>query len=168
VGSRVAVLTAIGVLALIAYHDLRRRRIPNELSVAVASLGLIRMMLTGDPAAAGCTLAVAVATFATTFLLFWRGVIGGGDAKLIPGVALLVGYRELLAFLFLMSLLGGVLALAVFARGKLRSKSNLGARPAQTLLPTQTTAPVTASQRLTVPYGVAVAAAGAITLVIAR
>lgn len=162
------ILAGIAILAIVAYGDVRTRRIPNALCLAVACLGLMRLVLADDPGAAGYTLAAAAASFVATFLLFWRGAIGGGDAKLIPGVALLVGYQELAAFLFFMSLLGGVLALAVLARGKLRSMLRLGGRPAQTPLPAQTAAPRAARQGLTVPYGAAVAAAGAITLIIAR
>ena len=167
VGS-VVVFTAIGVLAFIGYDDLRTRRIPNELSIAVASLGLIRMMLTGNLSAIGYTLLAGAAAFAVTFLLFWRGAIGGGDAKLIPAVILLVGHQELLGFLFLMSLFGGGLAFAILARSKLRLGVGLINWTVQPLLPARAGASKTVPQRLTVPYGLAVAAAGAITLITAR
>jgi len=77
------VILAIGILAIIAYGDLRRRRIPNELSLAIAILGLTRMLLGDDAVAAGPTLAAAAAVFVAAFLLFWRGILGGGDAKLV-------------------------------------------------------------------------------------
>ncbi len=48
-----AVLIAgMGILAAIAYGDVRTRRIPNVLAGAIAVLGLVRMILGGDPV--GC------------------------------------------------------------------------------------------------------------------
>jgi prepilin peptidase CpaA len=167
VGS-IIVLSAIGVLALIAYDDVRTRRIPNVLSIAIASLGLIRIVLVGDPSATGYTLLASAAAFAITLLLFWCGAIGGGDAKLIPAVVLLVGYRETLGFLFLMSLFGGALALAIAALSKMRSGRDFMKWPLQAPLPAQIVAPAMTRQRPTVPYGVAISAAGAITLITAR
>jgi prepilin peptidase CpaA len=157
---------AVGILAVIAYGDVRVRRIPNALSLAIAALGLARIAFAGDSVAASATLAAAAATFTVTFLLFWRGVIGGGDAKLVAAVALLVGQKELLSFLFLMSLCGGALAAATFARDQLRPQcwrlSGRGRRPVLTEADGSISAPVGS----TVPYGVAIAAAGVITLVI--
>src|SRR5205085_3415209 len=66
------------------------------------------------------TLLAAAAVLAVGFALFWRGIIGGGDAKLIAGATLLVGYHDLFAFLFLMSLCGGVLAVAVLGQHRIR------------------------------------------------
>jgi len=84
---------------------------------------------------------------------------------LLAAVVLLIGHQELLGFLFLMSLCGGVLALAILARDKLRPRllsllqlaSVPSAKP-----PGCSVAP----SRSTVPYGVAIAAAGAITLIL--
>ena len=113
----VAVL-AVTILAIVAYGDVRFRRIPNALSLTIAVLGMGRLLLVDDAVAAGYTLADGLLTFAVTFLLFWRDVIGGGDAKLISAMALLIGHEQLLNFLFWMSISGGLLALVVFAHDK--------------------------------------------------
>src|SRR5919197_1450175 len=42
------VITAICLLGVVAYSDLRRRRIPNALCLGIAALGLVRIALTGD------------------------------------------------------------------------------------------------------------------------
>lgn len=149
---------AIGILAIIAYGDVRRRQIPNTLSLAIAALGLVRMALAHDPVAAGYTLAAGAVIFAVGFLLFCRGAIGGGDAKLVPALALLIGYQQLPGFLFLMSVFGGALAVVIVAAEPLR-------RRAGGLLQAAKPAP---GERPTVPYGLAIAAAGAITLTVAR
>src|SRR5215831_17116951 len=93
---------AVGIFAVAAYRDVRTRRIPNALSLSIAALGLVRIAVAQDPFGAGCTLAAGMAIFAVTFALYRWGAIGGGDAKLVGAAALLIGYRELLEFLFLM------------------------------------------------------------------
>jgi Flp pilus assembly protein protease CpaA len=63
-----ALLTvAVGVLASIAYHDVRTRRIPNALSLTIAALGLSRIALAQDAIAGWYTLAAATVTFAGTW-----------------------------------------------------------------------------------------------------
>ena len=157
---------AIGILAIVAYCDVVTRRIPNILSIATAALGLVRIILADNPVSASHTFVAGVVIFVATFLLFWCAVIGGGDAKLITAMALLVGYPNLIAFLFLMSLFGGVLALAALARDKLRPRlvwlrSGANGRSLIEVTPAVPEGP-------TVPYGLAIAAAGAIMLIITR
>ena len=148
-------IVGMGILAVIAYGDVRTRRIPNVLTLAIAILGLLRIILVYDPVAAGHTLAAGAAIFVAAFLLFWYGAIGGGDAKLVAATALLVGYHDLFSFLFLMSVCGGALALAMLARDTLRLW--LPARWARTPLATET-AECLAAPAPTVPYGVAISA----------
>jgi prepilin peptidase CpaA len=159
-------VVAIGILAIIAYGDVRTRRIPNVLAAAIATLGLVRMMLAGDPVATVHTLEAGAAVFAAAFLLFWRGAIGGGDAKLVAAMALLISYQNLFSFLFLMSLCGGALALAILARDKLRPRFWRLSRPARMPSATEAAGCIAAAVRSTVPYGVAIAAAGVITLIL--
>jgi prepilin peptidase CpaA len=158
----VVVIAAVGVLVIVAYRDVRLRRIPNALCLAIGIIGLIRIISARDALAASYTFLAAAVTFTLTFLLFWRGAIGGGDAKLITAMALLVGHRDLFGFLFLMSLFGGVLALAACARDNLhsrRAEAQFGGRR----LPAVAGAP--AAARPTIPYGVAIAVAGVIILI---
>lgn len=110
---------AVGILVIVAYEDVRTRRIPNALSLATAALALVRVAFATEVIEAGYTLAAAMIIFTIGFTLFQHGAIGGGDAKILPATALLIGYRELLGFLFLMSLCGGVLALATLASERL-------------------------------------------------
>jgi Flp pilus assembly protein protease CpaA len=116
----IVAIAAAAVFLVAAWGDLRRRRIPNALPLVLAGLGLVRMTLQGDPVAAAYTLAAGAAVLLAGFVLFSYGLAGGGDAKLLAGAALLVGSHELPAFLLLMSLCGGVLALAIIAYAKLR------------------------------------------------
>ena len=108
------------------------------------------------------------AIFTTAFLLFWYGAIGGGDAKLVAATALLVGYHDLFGFLFLMSLCGGVLALASLVAERFDLSFRRWPRGSHVSSTDQSDRGRVASKGSTVPYGVAVAAAGVITLIAAR
>jgi len=154
------VAVAIGILITIAYRDVRTRRIPNALAAAIAILGLSRMILADDPVAAGHTLIASAAVFAVTFLLFWRGVFGGGDAKLITSTVMLVGFHDMFDFFLLMSLCGGALALAILTchRFRLHRRHISQGTPeagcsGPPMLPS-------------VPYGVAIAGAGVVMLIL--
>ena len=148
---------AIGMFITIAYGDVRTRRIPNALAATIAILGLARMLLADDPLAAGHTLVASAAVFAVTFLLFWRGAFGGGDAKLISATIMLIGFHDMFDFLLLMSLCGGVLALTIITRDRLRRHSAQGTTEAGCSGPPMPP---------TVPYGVAIAGAGIVILIL--
>jgi prepilin peptidase CpaA len=95
-----------------AVLDLRSRRLPNWLNLAVA-LGFLPWAwasgLAWDEAAVH--LAVGAVVLGVGFGLFAFGVIGGGDAKLGAAVALWIGLSfDLLRFFLIMALAGGVLA----------------------------------------------------------
>ena len=152
----IVLVLGICIFAVVAYGDIRTRRIPNELIVAILALAAFRIAVDGDARAGLYTLAAAAALFVATFLLFWRGLLGGGDVKLVGATALLIGYHNFFEFLFVMSISGALVAVAVLARDR------LGLRRV-------TTPPLEAQEaqaRLTVPYGVAIAAAGIVVLLV--
>lgn len=159
----VIVVAAMGAFVAAAYVDVRKRRIPNALSYLIGALGLLRILLAGDPATAGWTLAAAAGVLVVTFMFFWGGTFGGGDAKLLTGAVLLIGYRDLVEFIFLMSLFGGMLGLAILIGDRViprfRSAIQRGATPDPTAAARRDLWP-------TVPYGVAISTAGMIILVL--
>src|SRR5690348_18395735 len=98
------------IFAAVAYGDIRTRRIPNQLILAILALAAFRIALAGDAIAGVYTLAASAALFVATFLLFWRGLLGGGDVKLLVVTGLLIGYHNLFEFLFVMSVSGALVA----------------------------------------------------------
>ena len=131
----------IALFIIAAYSDVKSFRIPNLLVAAVAWLGIARLIVGGDPSAAVYTVGASVIVLTIGFVLFWRGFVGGGDAKLITAAALLIGYNDLLSFLVFMSICGALIALAAFATSRQKP-----------------------SAKLYIPYGVAIATAGSVTL----
>lgn len=160
----IIVLLAMAAFITAAYVDVRRRRIPNALSYLIGSLGLLRILLAGDPITAGWTLAAAAGVLVIGFMFFWGGTFGGGDAKLLTGAALLIGYHDLFNFIFLMSLFGAVLALVLLVGDRLIPRLRRVRRPAP--VPNATAATTRRDVWPTVPYGVAISAAGMIILVL--
>jgi prepilin peptidase CpaA len=154
-------LLGIALFAAAAYGDVRTRRIPNELALGVGALGLLRMMLAGDPTTAFYTLGAAAVVFAVTFLLFRRDLVGGGDVKLLTAAALLIGHHDLLDFLLLMSLCGAFISLAMLTADKLGPLLRHSPRPAMFPVPENSRG---TPGRLSVPYGVAIGAAGILVL----
>jgi prepilin peptidase CpaA len=141
----VILLLGIALFVAAAYGDVKTLRIPNALVAAVAALGVCRLIVIGDPSVALYTVGASVIIFIATFLLFWRGFVGGGDAKLMTAAALLVGYHDLSNFLVVMSLCGALVSLAILVMP----------RPSNQPQP---------KARLTVPYGAAIAGGGIVTL----
>ncbi len=161
----IVVAVAIGMLLIIVYSDIRTRRIPNTLAAVIAILGLARMALADERIAAVHTLMASATVLAVAFLLFWRGVFGGGDAKLIGAMALLVGFGNLFDFLLLMSVCGCFVALVVLARDRFHPH---GSHISQQMI---RPSPMHCAGhgeplRPTVPYGVAIAGAGIVILIL--
>jgi prepilin peptidase CpaA len=152
---RTAILIlAIGVFAIAAYGDVRARHIPNSLPLAIGALALVQLTPVGDPHPALWTIGAAAMIFVLGLLQWRLGLLGGGDVKLLAAAALLVGSRDLFDFLFLMSLGGAAVSLAVFGASRLGGPSPL-------LLPY----PGRTAARPSVPYGVAIATAAAWVLI---
>jgi len=102
------------MMAFAASSDLFTMTIANRVSlILVAGFGLlaalIGMSLTAILTHAGASAMV----LAVVFLLFSRGWIGGGDAKLAAATALWFGFAHLADYLFYASLFGGALTVAI-------------------------------------------------------
>lgn len=141
---------AMALLVIAAYSDIRTFRIPNVLVLGIAALGIGRLVLLGDPISAIYAVCIVILVFIIGFLLFSRGLIGGGDVKLLMATILLIRYRDFFEFFVLMSVFGALLSLVLAV---LRIVPLL-------LGPRVATTPVV------VPYGVAIAAAGIVTLLL--
>jgi len=105
--SDAAVLLAFAALGVAALRDVACRRIPNRIAAVVALAGVTRQLAVGAPvlavAAAGCVLLAAG-------LLWLRGLLGGGDVKLLAAVSLLVPAAGVPSLLLAIALAGGALA----------------------------------------------------------
>lgn len=130
---------AIALLAA-AVTDLRCRRIDNRLTAAVALAAPLFWWTTGVPLWPGAVarLGCALITLMLLAALFAMRAMGGGDVKLLTGLALWLPWQPFVKLVVVMALLGGVLTLALLAWHQLRRGTG----------------------KLEIPYGVAIAGAG--------
>jgi len=101
--------------------DIRRRRVPNVLTMGVASMGLMLAMgglgiVTVGGALGGLALGLALLLPAHVF-----GATGAGDVKLLAAFGALLGPAAVFDAFLRAAILGGVMALGVALwRGRLR------------------------------------------------
>jgi len=105
------------ILVVAAVVDARTFTISNRLNLTVALLAPVywtSIALAPWPGFA-IQLAAGAAVFALLSVAFCAGMMGGGDVKLAAALALWFPPALTVKFLFLMSLAGGVLTLALVA-----------------------------------------------------
>ncbi len=131
-------------LLVAAFTDVRRRQIDNGLNAAIALAAPAFWWASGLALwpGVGWQLGVAAVTFAITAFLFAARWMGGGDVKLLTALALWVRPDHFLFLLTLMAISGGVLTLAFAAWHVARRQPG----------------------RAAIPYGLAIAFAGLVTL----
>ena len=152
-----------GLMATAAFEDLRRLVIPNGLILGLCLLWPLHvatapaLTLASGGAAALC----AGAVFFAGALLFSRGLIGGGDVKLLAAATLWAGPDATPSLLVLTGLLGGLLSLLFLTP----LGAQLGAARPIVLAPAGAAAPGANPVPVLVPYGVAIAAAALIVTI---
>ena len=141
----------VGLLGAAAISDMWNRRIPNVIPLLLAAVFPIALAVIGLPADWPFHLFGAAVVLALGVVLFNRGLLGGGDVKLIAAATLWYGLDRLPIFLFAVSIAGAALGLVTIitkvARNMIPSLASRG----------------TSSQSLRgmeIPYGVAIAAGG--------
>jgi len=135
----------LGILLIIAaIGDIRTRTIPNWLNLAIALAAPGLWYASGLEPWPGMALqvAVALACFVLFTGAFALNMMGGGDVKLIGALALWLPLGQIIPFLLVMSIIGGVITLGMWAREKIRKSGTV----------------------LEVPYGVAIALSGLWTI----
>jgi prepilin peptidase CpaA len=134
-----------------AVKDALSYTIPNWISLAlVAAFPAAALAVGLPPAAMAAHLAAGAGVLAVGMLLFARGWLGGGDAKLLSAAVLWMGWPAALIFLLKVALAGGLLALTLktVRSGAMRPLMLLGPKWVVRL----------SEPGRNVPYGVAIAA----------
>jgi prepilin peptidase CpaA len=102
------------LMAFAASSDLFTMTIANRVSVIlVAGFGMLALLIGMSAADMVLHAGAAAAVLVVVFLLFSRGWIGGGDAKLAAATVLWLGFAHLADYLVYASLIGGALTLAI-------------------------------------------------------
>ena len=132
------------ILVIAAVTDVRTFTISNRLNLCVALLAPVYWLSVSLPLwpDAAVQLAAAAVVFVVFAGAFYFGMMGGGDVKLAAALALWFSPPEILKFLVVMSIAGGVLTIVILIAHRLRSKEG----------------------RPQIPYGVAIAFGGLVIL----
>ena len=103
---------ALFACILAAISDVRTRKIPNVIPLAVA---LVTLGFAVPHGAATVLIAVAltVMTMLAGTLAFARGWLGGGDVKLLAAVTGCLGLADALPFLMYTAISGGLIAICI-------------------------------------------------------
>lgn len=107
--------SAIGLFAASMVCDVRRRRIPNAIPLALLALFAVYALTgaAGPQRVLWAHLAIGAVLLATGFVLYLSGPFGGGDGKLIAVAGVWAGPADLSVFLF--GLAAGAFTLCLFA-----------------------------------------------------
>jgi prepilin peptidase CpaA len=103
-------------MACAAATDLFTMKIPNRISLVLIAGFVVAAVLMRMPLSTfGLHLLVAFAVLAANFALFWKNMLGGGDAKLMAAGALWIGPFHAIEYLAYVTIFGGALALAILS-----------------------------------------------------
>jgi prepilin peptidase CpaA len=149
-----AVLAFTMLMVTAAFEDFRRLVIPNWLVAGLVAVWPLCVAAgTVAPAAALGAFGIAALVFVAGAFLFARGLVGGGDVKLLSAAALWAGPTATPELLVLTAALGGVLSL--FLLSPFGAHVSLAGR----LFFGPPGAAAIGDERVSVPYGVAIAGA---------
>jgi prepilin peptidase CpaA len=154
--------TTIVALLCAAWSDLATRRIPDSACIAIVAAGSVGRVMVG-PAALAWSVGLSAILFWVLVLAHARGVLGGGDVKLLSATMIGLPPEASLHLLTATAISGGVLALLYLALRRLPD-------PAPRSSPTPPLRRVCTVERWRIrrhgplPYGVAIAGGGVWTL----
>ena len=154
----------VGLLAVAAWQDVRRRTIPNWIPAALVLLWGGWALAEGRLGPAAGAVGVAALVLLAGYLAWLGGFLGGGDVKLLAAVALWAGSAGLATFLLATGIVGGVLALWIGLTRRIVTtrqrgrRAKGGMRPAPGPVSPEVGGPPAAST--SVPYAAAILAGG--------
>ncbi len=154
------ILIATVLLVIAAMLDIAFRQVPNWLPAALAVDGLGLRLLSSElliGAAAGASVFIVCA------LLWRRGLLGGGDVKLLGAAATVVPFHFVLSLILSVTLAGGVLALAYLAMRSIMPRPS-PVRPSALLARIARVERRRIRQCRSLPYACAIATGAFITL----
>lgn len=167
----VGITLLVPLAAIIAYFDVRYRRIPNAFVLATLVSGLAMHAIFGGLAGVATSLAGCLLAFSLMLALHVFGAMGAGDVKLFAAIGAVTGASLVLPTFLVVILTGGLLAIVSMVRGGMVKATMfrvmqifVGLLPGWQM-PKFT---VPADRSHTIPYGVAITMGSIISLAIFR
>ncbi len=161
----------IPLAIIIAYYDVRYRRIPNPFVLATFASGVALNAIFGGLPGVLASLAGCALAFVLMFILHVFGAMGAGDVKLFAAIGAVTGAHLVLPTFLVVILTGGVLAtISIIRAGTLAATGRRVLQILVGLLPgwEMPRFSVPADRRYTIPYGVAITIGSIISTAIFR
>ena len=156
------ILAMLALLMAGAWRDVATRTIPDSVSIGLVAIGVLARILEG-PSALALSSATALVLFVVLLVAFSRGLLGGGDVKVMTALALGLSPLDSYRLVIATAIAGGILAIAYLLlsaqatrQDGTKRKSLLGRVVAVEAWRIRRHGPL--------PYGVAIAAGGAFVL----
>ncbi len=109
------------ILLIGSICDVKSFEIPNWVSVLATCLFIPASLWLQFPATQIILhIGTGITVLIVGFVIYAAGWMGGGDVKMIAASSIWFGFSELPTFLFLVALVGGVLAILLFVFRKMR------------------------------------------------
>jgi prepilin peptidase CpaA len=167
--TQIALLIPLAII--IAYYDVRYRRIPNPFVLATFISGLAMNGILGGFSGVVGSIAGCALGFVLMFMLHVFGAMGAGDVKLFASIGAVTGAHLVLPTFLVVILTGGVLAvISILRTGALISTMHRVLQIFAGLLPgwEMPRFAVPTDRRHTIPYGVAITIGSIIATAIFR
>jgi prepilin peptidase CpaA len=161
-GSHGNLVIPLVLAVLIAWGDLKTRRIPNYLTLAIALGGLAFSFMSHGLQGLGDSFSGMALGFCLLILPYLWGGMGAGDVKALAALGAWLGFWGTLFLFYYMAIAGGILALAVlWWSGQLWTRLWHGWATLLNWILCRSygkvSAPVAKPQTPGIPYGVAIA-----------
>jgi len=101
-------LAALVLLLMAAWHDIATRLIPDGISLWLLALGALARLF-GAPSNLAFSLETALLLLALLLILHSRGLIGGGDVKVMTALAVGLSPLDCYRFIVATAIAGGLL-----------------------------------------------------------
>lgn len=161
----------IPLAVIIAYHDVRYRRIPNPFVLATLAAGVSMNAIVGGMQGLYSSLTGCGLAFVLMFLLHIFGAMGAGDVKLFAAIGAVIGAHLVLPTFLVVVLTGGLLAVVSVVRaGTVVTTMHRVLQIFVGMLPgwQMPKFAVPVDRKYTIPYGVAITLGSIISTAIFR
>lgn len=108
----------IPLAIIIAYYDVRYRRIPNAFVLATLASGIAINSIFGGISGLYASIGGCVLAFVLMFILHVFGAMGAGDVKLFASIGAVTGASLVFPTFLVVIITGGVLALVSIVRAR--------------------------------------------------
>jgi prepilin peptidase CpaA len=167
----VYIILLIPLAVVIAYYDVRYRRIPNAFVLAAFSGGVLMNAILGGLPGVFSSIAGCLLAFFLMFMFHIFGAMGAGDVKLFAAIGAVTGLHLVVPTFIVVVLTGGLLAVVSIIRaGILVTTMQRVLQIFAGMLPgwqmPKFTVPL--DRKHTIPYGVAITMGSIISIAIFR